>query len=51
MKNLKKKFQEDPIFAAGVLVAATTAAAALVNAVGYLIGSSGYALHAIKRKK
>lgn len=50
MNRLKQKFQEDPVFATAVIIASATAAAALLNSVARIIGSSGYAVHAAKRK-
>lgn len=49
MKNLKKQFMEDPMFAVTVVIVGAAAAAALLNGVAHLVGSSGYALHAAKR--
>ena len=50
MKNFKKKFQDDPMFAAIVLAGGAQIAVMLLTATAKFIGSSGYALHAAKRK-
>ena len=48
MKNLKKRFEEDPIFAIGVLVVGAGAAAGLLRAPGKIIEASAYAYRASK---
>jgi hypothetical protein len=50
MKNIKKKFMEDPEFAMATIVVVTPLVIATIAVTAKLIGSSGYALHAVKRK-
>ena len=49
MKEFKRRFNEDPEFALAVVAVAVPAAALTITAIAKLIGSSGYALHAVKR--
>lgn len=50
MKEIIRKFKDDPIFAAAIMVSGVTALATLLKASANLIGSTGYAIHAAKRK-
>lgn len=50
MKNLKRRFQEDPEFALMTVAIGIPIATGLITAVAKLVGSSGYAVHAAKRK-
>lgn len=48
MKNLKKRFEEDPIFAIIVLATAVTAATGALKVVAKTIEASAYAYRASK---
>lgn len=48
MKNLKKRFEDDPAFALTVLVIGGTVAAALLKSTAKMIESSAYAYRASK---
>lgn len=48
MKNLKRKFDEDPIFATTVIIVGASTAAVLLKAVAKTIESSAYAYRASK---
>ena len=48
MKNLKKRFEDDPVFAIGVLIVGAGAAAGLLKATGKIIEASAYAYRASK---
>lgn len=50
MKNLKRKFQEDPMFAVLIIAVGATVLTGLIKETAHLVGSSGYALHAHKRE-
>lgn len=48
MKNLKKRFDEDPAFAMTVIVVGATVATALLKATAKMVESSAYAYRASK---
>lgn len=48
MKNLKRKFDEDPVFATTVIIVGASTAAILLKAVAKTIESSAYAYRASK---
>ena len=48
MKNLKKRFDEDPVFAATVLIVGASVTAGILKAVAKTIESSAYAYRASK---
>ena len=50
MKNLKKRFMEDPQFALTVMIVGSTLAAGLMNGSAKLIQASAYSYRASKLK-
>lgn len=48
MKNLKRRFDEDPVFAATVMIVGVSTAAVFLKAVAKTIESSAYAYRASK---
>lgn len=50
MDRIKKAFKDDPFTAIAVTVGAVTAASALLNGISKVIGSTGYAIYAAKKR-
>lgn len=48
MKNLKKRFNEDPAFAMTVIIAGTVLATSLISATAKAVEASAYAYRASK---
>ena len=48
MKNLKQRFQDDPYFAAFVIVIGASVAAGLIKSTAKMVESSAYAYRASK---
>ena len=48
MKNLKQRFQDDPYFAAFVIVVGASIAAGLIKSTAKMVESSAYAYRASK---
>ncbi|OQA41234.1 MAG: hypothetical protein BWY50_01868 [Spirochaetes bacterium ADurb.Bin315] len=51
MDKLKRWIKENPIYAVAIGIGAAHAVAAVMESTAHIIGSSGYAIHASKRKK
>lgn len=48
MDKLKDKFKNDPVFAVGVIIVATTTASALLNSIAKNVTATAYAYRASK---